>query len=84
MTLQMPGRSTKRQVNSDQLIQASQPVTAIPYYAWANRGPSEMKSGFPMKPQRRGLKTGAHHRFKPASPLRLDRKQRMYRALNDQ
>lgn len=43
MTLQMTGLATRRQANSEALLQASQNVTAIPYYAWANRGPSEME-----------------------------------------
>ena len=41
------GVSTKRQVNSDALLTTGQPVTAIPYYAWANRGPSEMTVWIP-------------------------------------
>ncbi|WP_428328892.1 glycoside hydrolase family 127 protein [Mucilaginibacter sp.] len=41
------GKSTKRQLNSDALLQTEQSVTAIPYYAWANRGPSEMTVWIP-------------------------------------
>jgi len=41
------GVSTKRQVNTDALLTTAQPVTAIPYYAWANRGPSEMTVWIP-------------------------------------
>ncbi|GAA4322382.1 glycoside hydrolase family 127 protein [Mucilaginibacter gynuensis] len=41
------GVSTKRQLNSDSLIKTEQEVTAIPYYAWANRGPSEMTVWIP-------------------------------------
>ncbi|MCO5949628.1 glycoside hydrolase family 127 protein [Mucilaginibacter flavidus] len=41
------GKSTKRQLNTDKLIESDQPVTAIPYYAWANRGPSEMTVWIP-------------------------------------
>lgn len=40
--LKVKGVSTNRQVNSEELIKTEQEVTAIPYYSWANRGPSEM------------------------------------------
>ena len=45
--LEMKGSSTKRQLNSDDLLYSEQEVTAIPYYAWANRGPSEMEVWIP-------------------------------------
>jgi uncharacterized protein len=41
------GSSTRRQVNSDELIKTEQEVRAIPYYSWANRGPSEMEVWIP-------------------------------------
>lgn len=41
------GKSAKRQLNSDALIETDQQVKAIPYYAWANRGPSEMTVWIP-------------------------------------
>lgn len=41
------GKSTKHQLNTDSLLQTDQSVTAIPYYAWANRGPSEMTVWIP-------------------------------------
>jgi uncharacterized protein len=37
------GTSTRRQVNSDELLKTEQQVNAIPYYSWANRGPSDME-----------------------------------------
>lgn len=43
------GIGAKRQLNSDVLIETDQPVRAIPYYAWANRGPSEMTVWIPYK-----------------------------------
>jgi uncharacterized protein len=49
MTLQMKGSSTKRQVNSDELIKTTQDVVAIPYYSWANRGPGEMEVWIPFE-----------------------------------
>jgi DUF1680 family protein len=45
--LQGTGESTKRQLNSDALIRTTQQVTAIPYYAWANRGNNEMMVWIP-------------------------------------
>lgn len=49
MTLSMQGASTKRQLNSDALLKETQSVTAIPYYSWANRGPSEMEVWIPFE-----------------------------------
>ncbi|MEA5403779.1 beta-L-arabinofuranosidase domain-containing protein [Arcicella sp. DC2W] len=49
MTLEMEGSSTKRQVNSNELIQTQQKVTAIPYFTWANRGSSEMEVWIPFE-----------------------------------
>jgi len=40
--LKTKGVSTKRQVNSEALIKTEQDVKAIPYYAWANRGATDM------------------------------------------
>lgn len=81
--LEMKGRSTKRQLNSDKLIESQQTVTAIPYYAWANRGPSEMEVWIPF--------VASAARPKPAPTIASKSKasgsvnnQRMLRALNDQ
>ncbi|HEY9196156.1 MAG TPA: beta-L-arabinofuranosidase domain-containing protein, partial [Mucilaginibacter sp.] len=41
------GVGAKRQLKSDSLLVADQQVKAIPYYAWANRGPSEMTVWIP-------------------------------------
>lgn len=49
VTISMKGSSTRRQLNSDELLKTSQDVTAIPYYAWANRGPSEMEVWIPFE-----------------------------------
>jgi hypothetical protein len=49
MVLQMKGASTKRQLNSDELIKTEQDVVAIPYYSWANRGPGEMEVWIPFE-----------------------------------
>lgn len=45
--INVKGISAKRQLNSDALIETEQDVKAIPYYAWANRGPSEMTVWIP-------------------------------------
>lgn len=83
MTLQMKGSATRRQLNSDELIRTEQAVTAIPYYAWANRGPSEMEVWIPSE--------ASAARPKPAPSIASRSKvsgsvssQRMLRALNDQ
>ncbi len=41
------GVGSKRRLNTDSLAETDQSVTAIPYYAWANRGPSEMTVWIP-------------------------------------
>ena len=83
MTLEMKGSSTKRQSNSDEIIKSDQDVTAIPYYSWANRGPSEMEVWIPYD--------AAMARPKPAPSIASKSKvsssansPRMLRALNDQ
>ncbi len=43
----MEGKSAKRQLNSEALLTSDQTVTAIPYYAWDNRGPGEMEVWMP-------------------------------------
>jgi uncharacterized protein len=46
-SLKMKGYGTKRQLNSDALVKADQDVVAIPYFAWANRGATEMQVWIP-------------------------------------
>jgi DUF1680 family protein len=43
LVLSTRGSSTKRQLNSDELLKTEQEVKAIPYYAWNNRGSGEME-----------------------------------------
>ena len=45
--LKMKGLAYKAQDNSDKLEQTDIEVSAIPYYTWANRGPSEMMVWLP-------------------------------------
>ncbi len=42
-TITTQGEATKRQLNSKALLTSKQQVTAIPYYAWNNRGGDEME-----------------------------------------
>ncbi|WP_205509891.1 glycoside hydrolase family 127 protein [Longitalea arenae] len=43
----MRGTGSKRQLNTTALITSAQTVTAIPYYAWNNRGAGEMQVWIP-------------------------------------
>jgi uncharacterized protein len=43
----MTGTGAKRQLNTTELITSQQTVTAIPYYAWDNRGAGEMEVWIP-------------------------------------
>ena len=77
------GKSTKRQLNTDALLETDQTVTAIPYYAWANRGPSEMTVWIPYE--------ASASRPQPAPTIASTSKvtasvknKRMWKALNDQ
>lgn len=49
MVLTTEGLGAKRQLNSADLITTKQLVTAIPYYAWNNRGPGEMMVWIPYR-----------------------------------
>ncbi|MBO9204669.1 MULTISPECIES: glycoside hydrolase family 127 protein [Niastella] len=46
-TITMTGSGAKRQLNTSELITTRQTVTAIPYYAWDNRGAGEMTVWIP-------------------------------------
>lgn len=81
--LQMDGSATKRQLGSDALIKTTQPVVAIPYYAWNNRGAGEMEVWIPYN------EAAARPKAAPtiASNSKVSasvKNARMYRALNDQ
>jgi len=47
--LESEGISLKYQQNSDTISRIKRPITAIPYYLWANRGPHEMTVWIPYK-----------------------------------
>ena len=77
------GQGVKRQLNTDSLLQTSQDITAIPYYTWANRGPSEMTVWIPYE--------ASASRPKPAPTIASTSKasgsvksKGMLKALNDQ
>ncbi len=82
-TLNLMGSSYKKQLNTDALLETTQAVKAIPYYAWANRGPSEMTVWIPYE--------ASAIRAKPAPTIAALstvssslNAPRMYKALNDQ
>lgn len=81
--LEMKGASTKRQLNSDELVRTTQTVTAIPYYAWANRGPSDMTVWIPYEASAAKPKPAPTIASKAKVSASL-RNQRMFKALNDQ
>lgn len=81
--LEMKGASTKRQLNSDELIHTTQNVTAIPYYAWANRGPADMTVWIPYEASAAKPKPAPTIASKAKVSASL-RNQRMFKALNDQ
>jgi len=77
------GTGSKRRINSDALLQTDQDVTAIPYYAWANRGSGEMTVWIPYE--------ASASMPKPAPTIASTSKvsgsvssKRMLKALNDQ
>ncbi|MGZ3872854.1 MAG: glycoside hydrolase family 127 protein [Mucilaginibacter sp.] len=77
------GKGTKRRLNNEQLIETDQVVTAIPYYAWANRGPGEMTVWIPYE--------ASASMPKPAPTIASTsmvsgsiKNKRMLKALNDQ
>ncbi|WP_246269525.1 beta-L-arabinofuranosidase domain-containing protein [Chitinophaga oryzae] len=81
--LEMKGTSSRRQANKDALVKSVQTVTAIPYYAWANRGPGEMTVWVPYE--------ASAARPTPAPSIASKSKvsasatnKKMYVALNDQ
>jgi DUF1680 family protein len=81
--LEMQGASSSRQLNSDQLINTTQAVTAIPYYAWANRGPGEMTVWIPYEASAAKPKPAPTIASKSKISASTNNK-RMYMALNDQ
>ena len=77
------GSSTRRQVNSDVLLKTEQEVRAIPYYTWANRGPSEMVVWIPYEESAARPKPAPTIASKSKASASL-RNPRMLTALGDQ
>jgi DUF1680 family protein len=82
MTLTMPGSSAAKQLNSEALLQTRQTVTAIPYYAWNNRGAGEMEVWIPFDAAKATAKPAPTIASK--SKITGSANPRMFRALNDQ
>jgi DUF1680 family protein len=83
LVLSATGSSTRRQLNTDELLKTDQEVKAIPYYSWNNRGAGEMEVWIPYEA------SAAHP--KPAPTIASKSKvssslnnNRMQKALNDQ
>lgn len=81
--LEMKGSSTRRQLNSEELIRSEQTVTAIPYYAWANRGPGDMVVWIPYEASAAKPKPAPTIASKSRISASIPNA-RMYKALNDQ
>jgi DUF1680 family protein len=83
ISLHMNGTSTKRQLNSDELLKSEQQVTAIPYFTWANRGSSEMEVWIPFEESASKPKPAPTIASKATVSASINNK-RMLRTLNDQ
>jgi len=81
--LSMKGNATRRQINSDVLLKSSHDVYAIPYYAWANRGPAEMTVWIPFEEGAARPSPAPTIASKSTVSGSLQNK-RMYKSLNDQ
>lgn len=81
--INIAGQSTKRQLNSDSLLVVNQNVKAIPYYAWANRGPSEMTVWIPYEQSAARPKPAPTIASKSTVSASLKNK-RMFSAIKDQ
>lgn len=81
--LNFTGESFKRQLNSDSLLASAQQIKAIPYYAWANRGPSEMMVWIPY--EKNSVRPKPAPTIAATSTVSSSLKNpRMFKALNDQ
>jgi len=77
------GTGSKRRLNADALLQTDQDVTAIPYYAWANRGSGEMTVWIPYEASAATPKPGPTIASTSKVSGSISSK-RMLKALNDQ
>ncbi len=77
------GNTTTRVVNSDELVTRQVNITAIPYYAWCNRGAGEMEVWIPYRSSAARPKPAPTIASKSKVSASVSNKQ-MLKALNDQ
>ncbi|MES2005871.1 MAG: beta-L-arabinofuranosidase domain-containing protein [Bacteroidota bacterium] len=83
LVLTGPASATRRQVDNSSLIKTDLQAKAIPYYAWSNRGPSEMVVWIPYEESAARPKPAATIASKSKVSASINN-QRMLTALNDQ
>jgi DUF1680 family protein len=83
ITLTGEGSATSRQVESSDLLKTNLQATAIPYYAWSNRGPSEMVVWIPFEESAARPRAAATIASKSVVSASINNK-RMLASLNDQ
>jgi uncharacterized protein len=83
ITLSGEGSATSRQVESSDLLKTNLQATAIPYYAWSNRGPSEMVVWIPFEESAARPRAAATIASKSIVSASINNK-RMLASLNDQ
>jgi DUF1680 family protein len=83
ITLTGEGSATSRQVESSDLLKTNLQATAIPYYAWSNRGPSEMVVWIPFEESAARPRAAATIASKSIVSASINNK-RMLASLNDQ
>jgi hypothetical protein len=83
ITLTGEGSATSRQLESSDLLKTNLQATAIPYYAWSNRGPSEMVVWIPFEESAARPRAAATIASKSIVSASINNK-RMLASLNDQ
>jgi DUF1680 family protein len=83
ITLTGEGSATTRQVESTDLLKTNVQATAIPYYSWSNRGPSEMVVWIPFEESAARPRAAATIASKSTVSASISNK-RMLASLNDQ
>jgi hypothetical protein len=83
ITLTGEGSATTRQVERTDLLKTNVQATAIPYYSWSNRGPSEMVVWIPFEESAARPRAAATIASKSTVSASISNK-RMLASLNDQ
>jgi len=83
MALQFTGASLSHQLNNEGIVKKETRMQAIPYYAWANRGPSEMQVWIPYEESAAKPKPAPTIASKSQVSSSL-KNSKMTKALNDQ